>query len=85
MRRGIAQECSGLGLVVAVFIAGGILFALASAPFWVAGFQLARQAFGGALMREQLTIGRSTFRCGGGGTCGGRGRGPTHMGLWLWC
>lgn len=30
---------------------GGILFALFSTPFWFAGVMLARQAFGGALMK----------------------------------
>jgi len=32
-------------------IEGGILFALFSTPFWFAGAQLARQAFGGALLK----------------------------------
>ncbi|KIZ02988.1 serine/threonine protein kinase, partial [Monoraphidium neglectum] len=41
---------------------GGILFALFSAPFWFAGWQLAGQAFGGALTRERFAIGRNKFR-----------------------
>ncbi|KAI8466261.1 MAG: kinase-like domain-containing protein [Monoraphidium minutum] len=41
---------------------GGILFALFSAPFWYAGWQLAGQAFGGALTKERFAIGRNKFR-----------------------
>lgn len=41
---------------------GGILFALFSAPFWFAGWQLAGQAFGGALTQERFAVGRSKFR-----------------------
>lgn len=41
---------------------GGILFALFSAPFWFAGYQLAGQAFAGALMHERFAIGRSKWR-----------------------
>ncbi|KAF6262994.1 kinase-like domain-containing protein [Scenedesmus sp. NREL 46B-D3] len=41
---------------------GGILFALFSAPFWFAGYQLAGQAFAGALMHERFAIGRNKWR-----------------------
>jgi hypothetical protein len=41
---------------------GGILFALFSAPFWFAGYQLAGQALGGALTRERFAIGRKRWR-----------------------
>ena len=41
---------------------GGILFALFSAPFWYAGWQLAGQAFGGALTKERFAVGRNKFR-----------------------
>lgn len=41
---------------------GGVLFALFSAPFWFAGWQLASQAFGGALTKERFAIGRNRFR-----------------------
>ncbi|MEW5312551.1 MAG: hypothetical protein WDW38_004178 [Sanguina aurantia] len=37
---------------------GGILFALFSAPFWLAGVQLGRTALGGVLIQERLAIGR---------------------------
>jgi eukaryotic-like serine/threonine-protein kinase len=41
---------------------GGILFALFSAPFWFAGYQLAGQALSGALTRERFAIGRNKWR-----------------------
>lgn len=41
---------------------GGILFALFSAPFWFAGYQLAGQAFAGALTHERFAIGRNKWR-----------------------
>jgi hypothetical protein len=41
---------------------GGILFALFSAPFWFAGYQLAGQALGGALTHERFAIGRKRWR-----------------------
>ncbi|WIA18005.1 hypothetical protein OEZ85_009492 [Tetradesmus obliquus] len=41
---------------------GGILFALFSAPFWFAGYQLAGQAFAGALMHERFAVGRNKWR-----------------------
>ena len=41
---------------------GGILFALFSAPFWFAGYQLAGQALGGALTHERFAIGRRRWR-----------------------
>lgn len=41
---------------------GGVLFALFSAPFWFAGWQLAGAAFGGALTRERFAVGRNKFR-----------------------
>ncbi|KAG2493916.1 hypothetical protein HYH03_007852 [Edaphochlamys debaryana] len=43
---------------------GGILFALFSAPFWLAGAQLAKGALGGALTRERLAIGPRRWRLG---------------------
>ena len=36
---------------------GGALFAAFSAPFWVAGVQLGKQAFGGAFQSERLELG----------------------------
>lgn len=41
---------------------GGILFALFSAPFWFAGYQLAGQAIGGALTHERFAVGRKRWR-----------------------
>eukprot|EP00775_Hariotina_reticulata_P004132 gene4130-4379_t len=49
---------------ISAVASGGILFALFSAPFWFAGFQLASQAFGGALTRERFAIGRNKWRLG---------------------
>uniref|UniRef100_A0A7S0RK56 non-specific serine/threonine protein kinase n=1 Tax=Chlamydomonas leiostraca TaxID=1034604 RepID=A0A7S0RK56_9CHLO len=49
---------------VGALAGGGILFALFSTPFWFAGYQLARQAFGGALMKERVAVGRNKFRLG---------------------
>lgn len=38
------------------------MFALFSAPFWFAGYQLAGQAFSGALTHERFGIGRNKWR-----------------------
>ncbi len=43
---------------VSALASGGLLFALFSAPFWLAGAQLAKGALGGALMRERFAVGR---------------------------
>jgi hypothetical protein len=54
------------GFVVAwtasALASGGVLFALFSIPFWLAGGQLASQALLPALLRENFKIGRSRFR-----------------------
>jgi hypothetical protein len=47
---------------ISAIASGGILFALFSAPFWFAGYQLAGQAFAGALMHERFAIGRNKWR-----------------------
>lgn len=49
---------------------GGVLFALFSAPFWYAGWQLAGQAFGGALTKERFAVGRNKFRLAQVQACG---------------
>lgn len=41
---------------------GGLLFALFSAPFWFAGYQLASSSLSGALLKERFAIGKSKFR-----------------------
>lgn len=41
---------------------GGLLFALFSAPFWFAGYQLASSSLSGALLKERFAIGRNKFR-----------------------
>jgi hypothetical protein len=47
---------------ISAIASGGILFALFSAPFWFAGYQLAGQAFAGALMHERFAVGRNKWR-----------------------
>ncbi|GFR48227.1 hypothetical protein Agub_g10088, partial [Astrephomene gubernaculifera] len=49
---------------VGAIASGGLLFAAFSAPFWVAGWQLAQGVLGGALMRERLGVGRRKWRLG---------------------
>lgn len=49
---------------VGALSSGGILFALFSLPFWLAGAQLGKQAVVGALMRERFAIGPNKFRLG---------------------
>ncbi|GLC59967.1 hypothetical protein PLESTB_001559000 [Pleodorina starrii] len=49
---------------VGALASGGLLFALFSAPFWLAGAQLAKGALGGALTRERLAVGRKRWRLG---------------------
>ncbi|GFH10437.1 protein kinase domain-containing protein, partial [Haematococcus lacustris] len=46
---------------VGALAGGGVLFALFSAPFWFAGVKLGKQALGAALLRERLSLSRSTF------------------------
>ena len=47
---------------VSAFAGGGILFALFSIPFWVAGASLAKQAFGRQFLREHLEIGLGKWK-----------------------
>ncbi|KAK9822343.1 hypothetical protein WJX74_010055 [Apatococcus lobatus] len=42
---------------VSAIASGGALFAAFSAPFWVAGVQLGKQAFGGSFQSERLELG----------------------------
>ncbi|KAL6757530.1 kinase-like domain-containing protein [Haematococcus lacustris] len=50
-----------LAWTVGALAGGGVLFALFSAPFWFAGVKLGKQALGAALLRERLSLSRSTF------------------------
>ncbi len=49
---------------VGALASGGLLFALFSAPFWLAGVQLAQGALGGALTRERFAVGPTRWRLG---------------------
>ncbi|GIL85278.1 hypothetical protein Vretimale_10750 [Volvox reticuliferus] len=49
---------------VGALASGGLLFALFSAPFWLAGAQLARGALGGALTKERFAVGPNRWRLG---------------------
>lgn len=54
--------CLRACLQFSAIASGGILFALFSAPFWFAGYQLAGQALGGALTHERFAVGRKHWR-----------------------
>jgi len=73
-----------VGLQFSAIASGGILFALFSAPFWFAGYQLAGQALGGALTHERFAIGRKRWRLAqvrGGGEDYRGGRGDCRGGI----
>lgn len=58
----ITTSTAAVHVQFSAIASGGILFALFSAPFWFAGYQLAGQALGGALTRERFAVGRKRWR-----------------------
>ncbi len=70
----IAWNAFVLTWTVGALAGGGVLFALFSLPFWVAGVGLAKSALAGALLKEKVDIGINKYVvvvCVGGGWVGG--------------